>query len=153
MNPFTLFFGRLVELLGAEKAAELVREFSGQNIQLPASSLYQIPNSKPKRQRVLYNQADVDELLAEQLNSVAAQLTSAALVLEGTRTNGKPTISGAAHIPKGFDRRQLLRHQEMLAAWNGNNSTELARHYGISLRAFERAIYRAAKGKEPSYEC
>lgn len=37
MNPFTLFFARLVELLGAEKAAQLVREFAGQPLQFPVT--------------------------------------------------------------------------------------------------------------------
>ncbi len=37
MSPFTLFFARLVELLGAEKAAQLVREFAGQPLQFPVT--------------------------------------------------------------------------------------------------------------------
>lgn len=37
MSPFTLFFARLVELLGAETAAKLVREFAGQTIQFPVT--------------------------------------------------------------------------------------------------------------------
>lgn len=47
MNPFTLFFARLVELLGAETAAQLVREFAGQTIQLPVTDHYGFPVNAP----------------------------------------------------------------------------------------------------------
>lgn len=40
MSPFTLFFARLVEHLGAEIAAQLVREFDGQTIQFPITDHY-----------------------------------------------------------------------------------------------------------------
>lgn len=40
MNPFTQFLGRLVELLGAEAAAQLVREFAGQTLQFPITDHY-----------------------------------------------------------------------------------------------------------------
>jgi hypothetical protein len=61
MNPFTLFLGRLVEHLGAEISAKLVREFAGQSIQFPITRDYTGSNDP--------------------------------IVREGTRTNGKQTIT------------------------------------------------------------
>lgn len=47
MNPFTPFLGRLVELLGAEQAAQLVREFAGQTLHFPATDHYGFPTEAP----------------------------------------------------------------------------------------------------------
>jgi hypothetical protein len=43
MNPFTQFLGRLVELVGAESAAQLTREFAGQTLQFPITDHYGFP--------------------------------------------------------------------------------------------------------------
>jgi hypothetical protein len=40
MSPFSIFFARLVDLLGAEIAAKVVREFAGQTIQFPITGHY-----------------------------------------------------------------------------------------------------------------
>lgn len=40
MSPFTVFLGRLVEHLGAEISAKLVREFAGKTIQFPITCDY-----------------------------------------------------------------------------------------------------------------
>lgn len=40
MSPFTHLLGRLVELLGAQSAAQLVREFAGKTIQFPITQNY-----------------------------------------------------------------------------------------------------------------
>lgn len=40
MTPFTQFLGRLVELVGAESAAKLTREFAGQTLQFPITDHY-----------------------------------------------------------------------------------------------------------------
>ena len=40
MSPFTQFLGRLVELVGAENAAQLTRDFAGQALQFPITDHY-----------------------------------------------------------------------------------------------------------------
>lgn len=40
MTPFTQFLGRLVELVGAENAAQLTRDFAGQKLQFPITDHY-----------------------------------------------------------------------------------------------------------------
>lgn len=40
MSPFTQFLGRLVELVGAENATKLTREFAGQALQFPITDHY-----------------------------------------------------------------------------------------------------------------
>lgn len=40
MSPFTQFLGRLVELVGAENAAQLTRDFAGQTLQFPITDHY-----------------------------------------------------------------------------------------------------------------
>ena len=40
MTPFTQFLGHLVELVGAEIAAQTVRQFAGQTIQFPITDHY-----------------------------------------------------------------------------------------------------------------
>lgn len=40
MSQFTLLLARLVDLLGAESAANVVREFAGQTIQFPVTDHY-----------------------------------------------------------------------------------------------------------------
>lgn len=47
MSPFTLFFARLTELLGAENSAQLVREFAGQTIRFPITDHYGFPVNAP----------------------------------------------------------------------------------------------------------
>ena len=62
MSPFTLFFARLTELLGAEISTQLVREFAGQAIQFPITSHYGIKVQRvvTKRLTVYVNAAEYD---------------------------------------------------------------------------------------------
>lgn len=47
MSPFTLFFARLVGLVGAENAAQMVREFAGKTIQFPITDHYGFSSDAP----------------------------------------------------------------------------------------------------------
>lgn len=47
MSPFTQFLGRLVELVGAENAAQLTREFAGQTLRFPITDHYGFNSAAP----------------------------------------------------------------------------------------------------------
>lgn len=71
MTPFTRFFGRLTEQLGAAKAAALVDEFAGQTITFQGYDVYGFPVDAP----------------------TIGQDLAADLVEAGTRANGKKTMT------------------------------------------------------------
>jgi hypothetical protein len=62
MTQFTLFFARLVDLIGSEKAAALVNELAGQTIQFPVAghNAELIKRTVTKQLTILFNGAPYD---------------------------------------------------------------------------------------------
>jgi hypothetical protein len=104
MNPFTLFFGRLVELLGAEIAAQVVRQFAGQTLQFPITDYYGFSSDAP--------------ILGADFEPSSKDRIGQPLQNEPLRLSGLANATGAARL-------LTLAHEL------GRSSQALQRHAGL----------------------
>jgi hypothetical protein len=60
MSPFSIFFGRLVGIAGAEAAANLVREFAGETIAIPPAPGQPVKRMVSPRLTIIYRGKEYD---------------------------------------------------------------------------------------------